>query len=181
MSAVAVTIEYQVGSATGELVLERMAVAFERAGAELADFSEHVFPRLQTVLEDAVREQFDAEGKGPQAGDWKPLTPAYEAWKEERFPGQPILVATGALRDALTVSGSAHALRDNSASQFNFGTQGLEYASFHQVGTTRMVARPPFDFVPAFEREMLQAAAEGVREGIKAATLDEYTTLRGGP
>lgn len=181
MSAVAVSIEYQVGSATGEQVLERMAVAFERADAELADFSEHVFPKLQAVLEEAVAGQFDAEGKGPQAGAWSQLTEQYAAWKEARYPGQPILEATGALHDALTVGGSAHALRDNSATQFNFGTTGLEYASFHQVGTSRMVARPPFDFGTEFERELLRAAGDGVREGIKAAGVDEFATVGGAP
>ena len=101
MSAVAVSIEYQVGNQTGEQVLERMAVAFERAGAELADFSEYVFSKVQGVLEEAVAGQFGAEGAGPAAGAWAALTEQYRAWKEERSPGQPLLVATGALRERL--------------------------------------------------------------------------------
>ena len=86
------------------------------------------------------------------------------------LPGQPILVATGALRDALTIDGSTHALRDYSSTQFNFGTQGLEYASFHQLGTSRMPARPPFDFGPDVEREMARAAADGVRKAVREAS-----------
>lgn len=169
MTAVALTLEYQLGNESGEAVLERLAVAFERAGAETADFGKHIFPELVPVLEDATAKQFDAEGRG-STGPWQQLTEAYAAWKEGRYPGQPILVASGDLRDALTVDGSAHALRDYSASQFNYGTEGLEYASFHQLGTSRMPARPPFDFGPDFERELAAAAARGVREAVREAS-----------
>lgn len=179
MSAVAITIEYQVGQQTGEQVLERMAVAFERAGAEMADFGKHIFPELVPVLEAGAAKQFDTEGSGPNAGPWAQLSEAYAAWKSGAAPGAPLLVLTGALRDALTVEGSTNALRDYSSSQFNFGTQGLDYASFHQTGTSNMPPRPPFDFGPEFERELLRAAASGVRAAVKEATLDEYATLQG--
>lgn len=179
MTAVAITVEYQVGQQSGEQTLERMAVAFERAGAECADFGKHIFPELVPVMEAGAKRQFDTEGSGPNAGAWPQLSEAYAAWKEGRYPGQPILVATGALRDALTVDGSTHALRDYSSSQFNYGTQGLEYASFHQTGTASMPPRLPFDFGPEFERELLRAAMTGVRAAIKEATLDEYATLQG--
>lgn len=181
MSAVAVTLEYQMGTATGEQVMERLAVAFERAGAEVADFGQHIFPRLVPVLESAVREQFDAEGRGPAAGAWRQLSEAYAAWKESAHPGQPLLVATGALRDALTVESSPGALRDYSAAQFNYGTQGVEYASFHQTGTSSMPPRPPFDFGPDVEREMVRAAAAGVREAVRQAGLEELgVEMKGG-
>lgn len=179
MSAVALTLEYQVGNASGEQQLERMAVAFERAGAELANFGRHIFPQLVPVLESGVKAQFDAEGAGPASGPWAQLSAAYAAWKAETYPGQPLLVATGALRDALTVEGSANALRDYSDSMFNFGTQGLEYASFHQTGTASMPPRPPFDFGPDFERQLQRAAAQGVRDAVREAGVDEFATVKG--
>jgi len=170
VSAVAITLEYQLGGESGEQTLEHLAVAFERADAEAADMGKHIFPELVPVLEEAIDGQFEAEGAGPSAGAWQQLTAQYEAWKEGRYPGQPILVATGALREALTVDGSTHALRDYSSTQFNFGTTGLEYASFHQLGTSRMPARPPFDFGPDVEREMARAAADGVRKAVREAS-----------
>jgi phage gpG-like protein len=179
VSAVAITVEYQVGTQSGEQQFERMAVAFERAGAEAADFGKHVFPKLVPVMEAGAKRQFDAEGAGPVAGPWAQLSAAYAAWKAGEYPGQPLLVATGALRDALTVDGGTHALRDYSSAQFNYGTQGLEYASFHQTGTSNMPARPPFDFGPDFERELARAAAAGVRDAVREATLDEYATMTG--
>lgn len=170
MTAVAITLEYQVGNETGEQSVERLAVAFERAGAEMANFGKHVFPEMVPVLEAAVDRQFDAEGTGPAAGAWTQLQPAYAAWKEGVYPGQPILVATGALREALTNDANVHALRDYTDANFNFGTQGLDYASFHQTGTGRMPPRPPFDFGPDVEREMARAAADGVRKAVREAS-----------
>jgi len=170
VSAVAITLEYQVGGQTGEQSVERLAVAFERAGAELANFGKHIFPELTPILEDAIEKQFDAEGKGPAAGAWAQLTAGYAAWKEGEYPGQPILVATGALREALTNEDGAHALRDYTNAMYNFGTQGLDYASLHQTGAGRMPARPPFDFGPEFERELVGAAAAGVRAAVREAS-----------
>ena len=179
MSAIAITVEYQVGQQSGEQTLERMAVAFERAGAECADFGKHIFPELIPVLEAGAKRQFDSEGSGPSAGAWPQLSEQYAAWKAGAYPGEPILVATGALRDALTVESSTHALRDYSSTQFNFGTQGLDYASFHQTGTASMPPRPPFDFGPETERELVRAAMAGVRAAVREANLDEYATLQG--
>jgi phage gpG-like protein len=179
VTAVAITLEYQVGNASGEQQFERLAVAFERAGAETANFGKHIFPELVPVLEAGVKAQFDAEGAGPVAGAWAQLSASYAAWKEDAFPGQPLLVATGALRDALTVEGSPHALRDYSDVQFNYGTQGLDYASFHQTGTARMPPRPPFDFGPDFDRQLQRAAALGVRNAVRESGLDEFADVKG--
>lgn len=46
-----------------------------------------------------MREQFDSEGAW--GGEhWAPLSPDYLAWKMQRYPGKPILQATGDLRRA---------------------------------------------------------------------------------
>lgn len=45
--------------------------------------------------------QFSSGGRYASGG-WSPLSPKYAAWKALRFPGQPILVATGDLRASLT-------------------------------------------------------------------------------
>ena len=102
----------------------------------------HVFPLLPPVFEAAEQRQFDAEGTGPVAGSWAPLSSMYAEWKAQKFPGQPILVATGALRDALTKSSSPLAARDWSSSTFQFGTADVEYASHHQLGTEKMPLFP---------------------------------------
>lgn len=172
---VGLTIEYRVANAEGEASVERLAVALERAGDNLADFGRYVFPRLVPVFETAVAAQFDARGRGPVAGAWQALSLKYAAWKAREFPGKGILERTGALREGLTQSSSPYALRDYSSTNFNFGTQNLPYSGYHQLGTARMYARPPFDFGPEVERQLVRAAADGLREAVKQAGLDEPT------
>jgi phage gpG-like protein len=170
VSAIVLSVEYQMGGGAAESTLTRLTTAFERAGAELADVGKHVLPKLLPVLEVETAKQFDAEGAGPQAGSWAPLSVSYSAWKEAHYPGQPKLVATGALRAALTDSSASGALRDVSGDSLTFGTTGVPYASLHQTGTGRMPSRPPFDFGPDFEAGMQSAAAAGVREAVRAGS-----------
>jgi len=174
MSVLGLSIEYRVGTESGPDVMQRMGVAFERAGAELVDMGRHVFPLLPPVFEAAQARQFDAEGGGPVAGSWAELSDVYAAWKAKRYPGQPILVARGDLRDALTQPNSPFGARDWSASSFVFGTAGIEYASFHQTGTARMPARPPFDLDSQFEDELSVAGRKGINSAIRAANLDTF-------
>lgn len=173
MSVLGVTVEYRVGTETGPDVLQRLGAAFERAGAELVRLDSHVFPLLTPVFEAAEQRQFDAAGAGPVDGAWEPLSPVYEKWKLERYPGKPILEREGALRAGLT-SASAFSRRETSGNTFTFGTSGVPYASFHQTGTSKMPVRAVFDFDADFERELEQAARQGVNAAIKAARLDSF-------
>lgn len=169
MSAIVLQVEYQIGGGASEPTLARFITALERAGAELADVGKHVLPKLLPVLEVESGKQFDAEGAGPQAGSWAPLSVSYAKWKAAHFPGKPILQRTGALRAALTGPG-ANARRDVTSDTLTFGTTGLAYASLHQTGTGKMPARPEFDFGPDFEAGMQAAAAAGVREAVRAGS-----------
>lgn len=170
MTVYGLQVEVSVGNDSGEGALQRLSVAFERAGEYVADFGKYVFPRLTPVFEDAEVEQFDAEGSGPTSGAWAPLTPSYADWKNKVAPGMPILELTSKLRAALTQSASPVAYREWTASEFVFGTTGVEYASFHQRGTSRMKARPVFDFGPSFEDALTRAGLAGLREAVKDAS-----------
>lgn len=167
-------IEYLVGGVDeGPGALERLSVAFERAGDELADFEKHVFPRLAPVFEAEMAKQFGSEGSG-QTGTWAQLSPGYEAWKSQHYPGNPILEATGRMREGLTESSSPFATRVVAGNNFEFGTLGVEYASFHQVGTALMPARPVFDFSSDFERDLAAAALDAAREAVRVSGLAEF-------
>jgi phage gpG-like protein len=170
MTVYGLQVEVSVGTDSGEGALQRLAVAFERAGAEVQDFGKWVFPKLAPVFEEAIDEQFAARGAGPMSGAWAPLTKDYAEWKSGRYPGMPLLELTGELRAALTTSSAPSSYRQWGANEFSFGTMGLEYASYHQVGTGRMPARPPFDFGPTFEQGLQHAAMSGLREAIKAGS-----------
>jgi phage gpG-like protein len=168
---------YTPSGAKDELALHRMSVAFDRAGREFSAFGKRVFPLLQAALEKAVAAQFDAEGDGPSSGPWKPLSQTYAKQKARLFPGKPRLVRTGALRDALTQSSSPFANRAYTANEMQYGSQNVPYASFHQTGTERMPARPPFDFGQDAEDAINAAALQGAREAIRDTGLSEFATL----
>lgn len=170
-------VEWQVGNVpSGEDTLEQMAFAFERAGDNLTDFGRFVFPKLMPVFEAEESKQFDAEGQGPARGAWAQLSERYAAWKDAHYPGARILERTGALREALTSSSSPFAMRAITTDTFDFGTVGVEYASFHQTGTTFMPDRPPYDFGDDFESTVRDAALIGVREAMAEAGADKFVS-----
>lgn len=76
---------------------------------------------------------------------WVPLSPQYAAWKQKHFPGLPILVRSGEMRDSLASTGAGMgpgAIREIHARDAWFGTS-VRYARFHQTGTRRMPRRKP--------------------------------------
>jgi phage gpG-like protein len=75
-------------------------------------------------------------------GAWPPLSDGYAAWKAKHYPGAPILVRTGRLRESLTSRTGAGAVYEESPLELRSGTS-VPYAQFHQTGTSRMPARPP--------------------------------------
>lgn len=178
MTVYGLTVEYAVGNATGDDAVTRLSTAFERGGDAISNFGEHVFPRLVPIFETAEGRQFDAQGTGPFAGHWAPLSSAYAQWKAKAAPGKPILELSGDLREALTRSSSPLASREWSANDFAFGTRGVEYASYHQVGTGRMPARPPFDFGEGFEEELTRATQLGLVAALRAARVDEVADVQ---
>lgn len=78
------------------------------------------------------QEQWASEGS--RGGDkWPPLSPAYAAWKARRYPGQPLMVATGALRDSMTKQGATGQVRVIDKFRMELGTE-IEYGVYHQYG-----------------------------------------------
>ena len=166
---VALKIEVEVGTGYGQTrTLASFAAAMERAGATLNQVGEYIFPRLIPAMEAAEARQFDAEGEGPVAGHWASLKENYAAWKAKHYPGKRILERTGALCEALTQKGG-NSLREYTGESMTFGTLGVPYASFHQVGTGDMVARPPLDFDSQFDADLKQAMQLGIVDAFRAA------------
>lgn len=155
--------------------LRRIRVAFERTGDDIADFSKGLFPKLPAIFEAEEERQFDSRGGGP-SGAWEPLKEPYAKWKEEHYPGKGILELSGDLRAGLTQSSSPFAVRSYSSDEFVFGTNGVAYASSHQLGYAahNLPARPPFDMSPDFERDIYDATLESVREAVRNSGLAEF-------
>lgn len=95
-----------------------------------------VFRWAKKELEKANKANFTANGL--PVGGWSPLDARYGAWKAREFPGQPIMQATGRLfRSLASLDGSPNRIGRTSA---EFGTE-IEYAKFHQYGTSKMAKR----------------------------------------
>lgn len=91
---------------------------------------------------------FDSEGLATGGGvrkRWAPLRPA--TLRARRFKGKPILQQTGDLKRAMT-TGGAGSRTQKTKKTLEVGTRGAvsTYARYHQMGTPRMVARPPLQF-----------------------------------
>ncbi len=83
-------------SVAGDVLLDR---AFTRLAIDVADFT----PALSSsgdILYSEIAHQFESEGEP----SWAPLSPRYAARKARRFPGKPILQATGAMMESLTTN-----------------------------------------------------------------------------
>lgn len=80
-------------------------------------------------------------GQRSASGKWKPLSPAYGAWKAQHYGGKPILQRTGELYGSLT---GDLAIDIREPQMMVLGTD-VSYARFHQTGTKKMPARPIID------------------------------------
>jgi hypothetical protein len=76
----------------------RVRHGFERLGREAGDLRDPLERVEQLILAD-VEQDFATHG----GGRWRPLDPAYEAWKTREFgPGLDMMVLTGELKRELT-------------------------------------------------------------------------------
>ena len=88
---------------------------------------------------------------GLPVGGWAPLTPEYAAWKMARFPGAPPMVISGKLFASLT--GATDSYESMTNTSLTIGTS-VEYAKFHQYGTTKMAKRKIVFEPPLFANEL---------------------------
>jgi hypothetical protein len=153
-------------------VTDRISINFEdaRARRKLERLTLFVsdlrpfWPLVVPLFIEWMREQFESEGAF--AGNpWAPLAPAYEAYKAVKYPGKPILQATGALRRA--ASNPSRRVAPTSLTL----TIHSDYLGYHQEGTSRMPARPlVFENLPMIARAQLAGVAERyVREIVARA------------
>lgn len=76
---------------------------------------------------------FWQQESNPDTGrPWARLTPAYQEWKQQHYPGEPILRQTGRMQDNMQIK-----VRGNV-----FSVYGAPYGRYQQFGTSEMVARP---------------------------------------
>jgi len=79
--------------------------AFEAYENELRDLSQPLGD-IADLLVKAVGEQFQTEGSHGLGSRWTALNTEYDTWKDEHYPGRPMLVLSGAMRQAYLVEGT---------------------------------------------------------------------------
>ena len=83
---------------------EQYARAFDVMANEVTRLKDPL-SRVSEQLTRSVGEQFETEGAHGTGAKWTELNKAYEDWKDEHYPGRPMLVRTGAMRRAFLVDG----------------------------------------------------------------------------
>lgn len=142
-----------------------MRFVFEAHGETLVDreferFAEHaenltpVWKNLADLLRNVSKRQFSSEGQYASGG-WAPLAPSTLAAKKRQGLSSKILHATLALKNSLTQKSSSDQQLIITPLQLVFGSL-VEYAGFHQHGTSTMPRRPPLDLREATRREFVR-------------------------
>lgn len=121
--------------------------------ASLADDMSVPLSRMADVILERVNEQFATEGAHGEAGGWKPLSPNYAKWKARHFPGAPILVRTGKMKQLLLDKGSGVTVTKQSMIYHPMS----DYAGYHQRGTVKMPARKPVNLTMADRKAALNS------------------------
>jgi len=125
-----------------------MRVALSRLRADIADWTPFWRDSFSPAFYRHVAETFAAEG-GNTGFQWSALTPAYAKWKAARFPGNRVLVLHGTLQGSLIGPSAPQAIFRPTQTSLEIGTT-VPYGILHQLGTRRMVARPPLRMTSAF-------------------------------
>ena len=126
-----------------------------------AEHPRAIFNHARILLQTAYADNFAQAGL--PSGGWAPLDAKYAAWKMVHFPGAPIMVQDGSLLASLTnPRNSASRIGDSEA---EFGTN-VEFAKFHQYGTTKMAKRKLVFEPPLFAETMAQDLSRYVVDGI---------------
>jgi len=133
----------------------KMTARFKSLTQQLGDLTP-VWQDLKKIFIQIIRANFRTEGQHSGPG-WAPLNPAYARYKARKYPGKTILRATDTLFKSLTGVGGGWIERITPR-YAEFGTR-VAYAKFHQLGTSRMPARPP---IPNLTREDGAAMADAI-------------------
>lgn len=132
----------------GDQPLRRAFVLYQR----IDDLSP-AFQRMIPALQDYVRKRIETGGTWHGMPAFAPLSPQYARYKARRYPGAPILVRSGRLRDALA-SITPDTIADIQPDRLTFGAS-IPYAIYHQLGTYKMPARPPLKLSRTIQTHLL--------------------------
>ena len=100
---------------------------------------------------------------GLPSGGWSPLSPRYASWKATHVPGAPPMIRSGKLFRSVTEleDSRVNVISDSGA---EFGTS-VEYAKFHQYGTSKMAKRKVIFTPVGFTHDLAGVIAKYIIHG----------------
>lgn len=152
-----------------ENVQKGLAVIMD-AMKDLTPFWRDVFaPKYFGMVQDLFATGGRARGGSGRfkGGAWAGLSPKYRIWKAMHYPGQPLLVREGELRESVRWGGDSlgpGGIFDPHPGYVVAGT-AVAHAAYHQFGTNKMPARPfmpppdPAVFAPLLQAWLLKNQA----------------------
>ncbi len=139
---------------------DKLSLLLDRFGENVSNLAP-LFDQIADDFANTQRENFRTAGA--VYGLWTPLSPAYAAWKEAHYPGQPILTRTGLLRDSL--SSRPFGVEHIDQNRMVLGTQ-VPYARYHQDGAglprRPMINQPTRGEIRRYGSMLHRHAFEGV-------------------
>lgn len=150
---------------------------------EISDFRKFFTERLEPLMREHFSEVFATEGAAGKAGAWQPLTDAYAKRKAKKYPGKPILVATGELKMTMTDENRFQ----SQASETEYTVYTPKVGIYHQKGTkTGIPSRKFFSLTAEDEKAIvknLHAFAYETwqtvnKENFRAAAISDYDTAQ---
>lgn len=124
---------------------------FNRTDKAIGSFKPYM-PEVSDAFDGIQQDWFSSQGRG----SWQPLSAGYAAWKAVNFPGQPLLVLTGALSEAPFKPQLV------GESSFIIKAEAPFYWSYHQNGTSRMPARPPYIVDAGVKRKLTESLKKAI-------------------
>ncbi len=146
--------------------------AFNRIDEQITDLRS-IWPAVAEVFYKAERDQFDTEGAAGASGKWAPLSQAYKKYKEQHFPGEPILQREHSLVESLTSAEGLDSIFRPEPDELVIGSKA-PYALAHQrpKAGSKLPARPPISLTETQKREMQKAIQIGLVRFARAAGFE---------
>jgi phage gpG-like protein len=130
--------------------------------AETAPIIRDLSEQLKDIIYAAIAQNFDS-ATGPDGTKWPPHAPA----TIQRHGMHPLLILTGAMKDASTISGAIGNYESVEDQRLVIGCT-IDYAQFHQYGTKNIPQREFFGLSDEAVQQIVDLIVEHIKEKILA-------------
>lgn len=128
-----------------------------------------VFKKIAQDFRKTESSVFRSQGTYEGRQGWQNLSISYSLSKTKNYPGKPVLIATGAMRNSFTKEGGNH-IEHISNDKLIIGSSDPK-ANYHQNGTSKMPARPPLTSSNTTNRRWVRIAHEEIMSSIKKGLI----------